>query len=171
MQWASTYFVEVKGISTERAATFAAQFYIGITSGRFASGFITDKLGDQKMIRLGTGILICGILVLFLPIASYQAAFAAFLVIGFGCAPIYPCIIHSTPGNFGAENSGAIIGIQMASAYVGSTFIPPLFGLLGRRLGFEIMPVYLLAFAILMIVMIELTFRTTRKVRKTEEKQ
>ena len=96
MQWASTYFVEVKGISTERAATFAALFYIGITSGRFASGFITDKLGDQKMIRLGTGILICGILVLFLPIASYQAAFAAFLVIGFGCAPIYPCIIHST---------------------------------------------------------------------------
>ena len=103
MQWASTYFVEVKGISTERAATFAALFYIGITSGRFASGFITDKLGDQKMIRLGTGILICGILVLFLPIASYQAAFAAFLVIGFGCAPIYPCIIHSTPSNFGAE--------------------------------------------------------------------
>ncbi len=99
MQWASTYFVEVKGISTERAATFAALFYIGITSGRFASGFITDKLGDQKMIRL-TGILICGILVLFLPIASYQAAFAAFLVIGFGCAPIYPCIIHSTPSNF-----------------------------------------------------------------------
>lgn len=105
MQWASTYFVEVKGISTERAATFAALFYIGITSGRFASGFITDKLGDQKMIRLGTGILICGILVLFLPIASYQAAFAAFLVIGFGCAPIYPCIVHSTPSNFGAENS------------------------------------------------------------------
>ena len=100
MQWASTYFVEVKGISTERAATFAALFYIGITSGRFASGFITDKLGDQKMIRLGTGILICGILVLFLPIASYQAAFAAFLVIGFGCAPIYPCIIHSTPVQF-----------------------------------------------------------------------
>ena len=75
------------------------------------------------MIRLGTGILICGILVLFLPIASYQAAFAAFLVIGFGCAPIYPCIIHSTPSNFGAENSGAIIGIQMASAYIGTTFI------------------------------------------------
>ena len=163
MQWASTYFVEVKGISTERAATFAALFYIGITSGRFASGFITDKLGDQKMIRLGTGILICGILVLFLPIASYQAAFAAFLVIGFGCAPIYPCIIHSTPSNFGAENSGAIIGIQMASAYIGTTFIPPIFGILGNSIGFFILPLYLLVFVALMITMVEVTFRITKK--------
>lgn len=162
MQWASTYFVEVKGISTERAATFAALFYIGITSGRFASGFITDKLGDQKMIRLGTGILICGILVLFLPIASYQAAFAAFLVIGFGCAPIYPCIIHSTPSNFGAENSGAIIGIQMASAYIGTTFIPPIFGILGNSIGFFILPLYLLVFVALMITMVEVTFRITK---------
>ena len=167
MQWASTYFVEVKGISTERAATFAALFYIGITSGRFASGFITDKLGDQKMIRLGTGILICGILVLFLPIASYQAAFAAFLVIGFGCAPIYPCIIHSTPSNFGAENSGAIIGIQMASAYVGSTFMPPLFGLLGNKISFSILPVYIFIFFLLMIVMTELTFRCGKKRRQS----
>ena len=153
---------EVKGISTERAATFAALFYIGITSGRFASGFITDKLGDQKMIRLGTGILICGILVLFLPIASYQAAFAAFLVIGFGCAPIYPCIIHSTPSNFGAENSGAIIGIQMASAYIGTTFIPPIFGILGNSIGFFILPLYLLVFVALMITMVEVTFRITK---------
>lgn len=162
MQWASTYFVEVKGISAERAATFASLFYIGITAGRFVSGFITDKLGDQKMIRLGTGILICGICVLFLPIASYQAAFVAFLVIGFGCAPIYPCIIHSTPSNFGAENSGAIIGIQMASAYIGTTFVPPIFGVLGNSIGFFIMPVYLLVFVALMITMVEVTFRITK---------
>ena len=114
------------------------------------------------MIRLGTGILICGILVLFLPIASYQAAFAAFLVIGFGCAPIYPCIIHSTPSNFGAENSGAIIGIQMASAYIGTTFIPPIFGILGNSIGFFILPLYLLVFVALMITMVEVTFRITK---------
>ncbi len=127
MHWASTYFAEVKGIPAERAASFAALFYIGITAGRFLSGFITDRLGDRKMIILGTCVLSLGILMLFIPVSSYIAAFIAFLVIGFGCAPIYPCIIHSTPYNFGAENSGAIIGIQMASAYVGSTFIPPLF--------------------------------------------
>ena len=162
MQWASTYFVEVKGISADRAAGFAALFYIGITAGRFLSGFVTDKLGDRSMIRLGTGVLTCGIAALFIPTQSYTVAFAAFLVIGFGCAPIYPCIIHSTPANFGTENSGAIIGIQMASAYVGSTFIPPLFGLLGNAVSFAIMPLYLLVFVVLMISMTEKTFRITR---------
>ena len=162
MGWASTYFAKVKGISTEQAATFASLFYIGITVGRFLSGFITDKLGDRKMIIIGTCILTCGIACLFIPVNSYVLAIIAFVVIGFGCAPIYPCIIHSTPNNFGAENSGAIIGIQMASAYVGSTFIPPLFGLLGNHIGFKIMPVYLLFFVVLMITMTELTFRMTR---------
>ncbi len=163
MQWASTYFVEVKGISADRAATFASLFYIGITAGRFISGFVTDKLGDRKMIIIGTAVLICGIAVLFLPIQSYIVAVVAFVVIGLGCAPIYPCIIHSTPNNFGADNSGAIIGIQMASAYVGTTFVPPLFGLIGNALGFEIMPLFLLFFAVLMVTMTEITFHITKK--------
>ena len=163
MQWASTYFVEVKGISAERAATFASLFYIGITVGRFISGFITDKLGDRRMIIIGTSILICGVCCLFVPVSSYILAAAAFVVIGLGCAPIYPCIIHSTPNNFGAENSGAIIGIQMASAYVGSTFIPPGVGLLGNSISFKIMPRYLIFFFVLMITMIELTFRIAGK--------
>ena len=170
MGWASTYFAEVKGISTEQAAQFASLFYIGITASRFVSGFITDKLGDRKMIIFGTCILTCGIVMLFIP-APTLVAVIGFVAIGFGCGPIYPCIIHSTPYNFGAENSGAIIGIQMASAYVGSTFIPPLFGLLGRRLGFEIMPAYLLVFVILMITMTELTFRIAKNPKKAEEKQ
>ena len=163
MQWASTYFVEVKGISAEQAAVFASLFYIGITVGRFISGFMTDKLGDRKMIIIGTCILTSGIVCLLLPVNSYILATVAFVVIGLGCAPIYPCIIHSTPHNFGAENSGAIIGIQMASAYVGSTFIPPLFGLIGGAMGFRILPVYLLVFVVLMITMVELTFRITGK--------
>lgn len=163
MQWASTYFVEVKGVSADKAAIFASLFYIGITVGRFVNGFITDKIGDRKMIIIGACILTCGIALLILPIESYIVSLVGFIVIGLGCAPIYPCIIHSTPDNFGAENSGAIIGIQMASAYVGSTFIPPLFGLLGNVTGFMILPLYLLIFVALMITMTELTFRITRK--------
>ena len=162
MQWASTYFVEVKGISIERAASFASLFYIGITAGRFISGFITDKLGDRKMILLGYSVLIVGILTLAIPSSSYKLAFASFIIIGLGCAPIYPCIIHSTPYNFGAKNSGAIIGIQMASAYLGATFMPPIFGVLGNASTFAIMPLYLLVFVLLMLVMIELTFRVTK---------
>lgn len=163
MYWASTYFVEIRGITAEQAARFASLFYIGITAGRFLGGFIMDKLGDRKMIILGTCILSVGIISLLIPVNSPIFSLVGFVVIGFGCAPIYPCIIHSTPSNFGAENSGAIIGIQMASAYVGSTFIPPLFGLLGNLISFKILPIYLSIFIILMIVMIELTFRTTAK--------
>lgn len=163
MYWASTYFVEIKGITAEQAARFASLFYIGITAGRFLGGFIMDKLGDRKMIILGACILSVGIISLLIPVNSPIFSLVGFVVIGFGCAPIYPCIIHSTPSNFGAENSGAIIGIQMASAYVGSTFIPPLFGLLGNLISFKILPIYLSIFIILMIVMIELTFRTTAK--------
>jgi len=110
------------------------------------------------------GILQLGIaLLLLIPMTNPMVTFAGFIIIGFGCAPIYPCIIHSTPDNFGAENSGAIIGIQMASAYVGSTFMPPLYGLLGSRISFRILPVYLAAFVLLMIAMSESTFKTAEK--------
>lgn len=161
--------LRIKGLPAERAASLASLFYIGITAGRFVSGFLTDRLGDRNMIRIGSGVLACGIAALLIPTDSYAAAFAAFLIIGFGCAPIYPCIIHSTPDNFGAENSGAIIGIQMASAYVGSTFIPPLFGLLGSAAGFTIMPLYLLAFFALMLVMVETAFRSAERRREKAE--
>lgn len=161
MYWASTYFVEVKGIAAEQAARFAALFYIGITAGRFLGGFLMNKLGDRKMIILGTCILSAGIIALLIPTENPAVSLAGFIIMGLGCAPIYPCIIHSTPYNFGAENSGAIIGIQMASAYVGSTFIPPLFGLLGNLMSFKILPVYLSAFILIMIIMTERTFRIT----------
>ncbi|MBQ5892906.1 MAG: MFS transporter [Clostridia bacterium] len=163
MYWASTYFVQVKSLPVEVAANLASLFYIGITLGRFLCGFITDRLGDRRMILIGTGVLTLGILTLLLPIDSSTLTSAAFVVIGFGCAPIYPCIIHSTPSNFGAENSGAIIGIQMASAYLGSTFIPPLFGLLGNLIGFSILPIFLLVFVALMVTMTELTFAATKQ--------
>lgn len=168
MNWSSTYFVEVKHITEAQAAQFASLFYIGMTVGRFISGFIAGKLGDRKMILLGTCIAAVGIVVLFLPFDIPALALAAFIVVGLGCAPIYPSIIHSTPFNFGAQHSGAIIGIQMASAYVGSTFLPPLFGLLGRHIGFEIMPIWLAVLMALMIVMTETTFRITARERAKE---
>lgn len=166
MYWASTYFAEVKNMSVEQAAKLASLFYIGITVGRFLCGFITDKLGDRNMIRMGTGVLLCGILLLMIPTDIVQLSQIGFLTIGFGCAPIYPCIIHATPSNFGEENSGAIIGIQMASAYVGTTFIPPLFGFIGNCIGYQIMPVYLIVFFLLMIIMVEYTFRIAKNAGK-----
>lgn len=168
MQWASTYFVEVKHISEAQAAQFASLFYIGITAGRFLSGFVSAKIGDRRMIIIGASVLTLGIILLVIPVTAAELSLAGFVIIGLGCAPIYPSIIHSTPANFGAENSGAIIGIQMACAYVGSTFMPPLFGLIGSATDFAILPLYLIVFVVLMLVMTELTFRTARK-RALEE--
>ncbi len=163
MGWASTYFAEVKGIGEQNAAFFASLFYIGITIGRFLSGFIADRLGERRIIEVGTIVLLSGIILLSLPIASHIAAVTAFIVIGLGAAPIYPAIIHSTPTNFGAKNSPAIVGIEMASAYIGTTFMPPLFGLLGNAVGFNIMPFFLLGFVALMIIMVELAFNAAKK--------
>ena len=161
MGWASTYMTEVKGVDAVQAARFASLFYIGLTVGRFLGGFIMNKLGDRRMILLGASVLTCGILILLIPSESLLVPLAGFIITGLGCAPIYPCIIHSTPSNFGAKNSGSIIGIQMASAYIGSTFMPPLFGLLGNRISFAILPLYLALFVILMVSMTETTFRIT----------
>lgn len=165
MYWASSYLVQAKGLAADRAAAFASLFYIGLTVGRFLGGFIMDRFGDRKMILLGFCIFLFGPVCLLIPFENEILSLVGFLIMGFGCAPIYPCIIHSTPDTFGAENSGAIIGIQMASAYVGTTFIPPLFGVLGKWIGFEILPFYLILFAVLMIVMVEKTFRVTRDKR------
>lgn len=153
--WATTYLVQYRGISEETAAAFGSMFYLGITFGRLLCGFILDKLGDRRLIRFGTALIFISIILLGLPIDSYILTLAGLVGVGLGCAPIYPSIIHSTPFNFGKENSQAIIGIQMASAYIGTTFIPPLFGILVRYLNVGIYPLFLLFFAFLMFIMFE----------------
>ena len=163
MLWASTYLLETRGITKELAAAFASLFFIGITSGRFMSGFISEKLGDRKMIQLGTTIIIFGIICILIPVDTNLLALVGLVVIGLGCAPIYPCIIHSTPTNFGSKNSQAIIGIQMASAYIGSTFMPPLFGLISNHISIKLFPIFILLFFLFMIIMIEKTYIMVNK--------
>ncbi len=163
MGWSCTYLVEAKGMEEEFAAAYASLFFIGMTAGRFFGGFLMDKLGDKKMINLGSVVILLGIALMIIPIENEVLALVGLVIIGLGCAPIYPCIIHSTPYNFGEENSGSIIGIQMASAYLGTTVIPPIFGFLGKGIGFDIFPIYILIFVILMSLMIEITFQATQK--------
>lgn len=159
--WASSYLVLHKGVAPETAATFASLFYIGITIGRAISGFITMKLNDTQMIRLGQGIILLGVLALFLPLGS-TISLIGFILIGLGCAPIYPCIIHSTPDHFGADHSQAIIGVQMASAYVGTCLMPPVFGLIANNITVALLPAYLILFLVLLSVMHEILIQKTR---------
>ena len=160
--WASSYLVLHKGVAPETAATFASLFYIGITIGRAISGFITMKLNDTQMIRLGQGIILLGVLALFLPLGS-TISLIGFILIGLGCAPIYPCIIHSTPDHFGADRSQAIIGVQMASAYVGTCLMPPVFGLIANNITVALLPAYLILFLILLSVMHEILIQKTKE--------
>lgn len=163
--WASSYLAGERGFSAQRAAASAAVLYVGITVGRFVSGFIADKVGDRGMIRLGTGVIAAALAVLALPGGGELGALLGLGLLGLGNAPVYPAIIHATPANFGAENSQGIIGMQMASAYVGSTLMPPLFGLIANRAGLGWMPLFLALLILLMITMLEATFRTVAKNR------
>ena len=158
--WASSYLTLYKGIPAETAARFAGMFFIGITVGRALSGFLTMKLNDVQMIRLGQGLIGAGVLIMLLPLGA-GASLAGLIIIGLGCAPIYPCIIHSTPDRFGADRSQAIIGVQMANAYVGTCLMPPLFGLIANHISVSLFPVYMLGILVLMTVMHELLTRKT----------
>lgn len=158
--WASSYLTLHKGVSSETAAIFASLFYIGITVGRAISGFITMKLNDIQMIRLGQGIIVAGIVAMILP-GSNVFALAGLILIGLGCAPIYPCVIHSTPAHFGADKSQAIIGVQMAFAYIGTMLMPPLFGVLASRISVALLPCYLFAILVVMVIMHELLTKKT----------
>ena len=153
--WASSYLVEHHNISEETSAKYASLFFFGITLGRFICGFISEMVGDKKLIRYGILICILGVTCLGLPINNNILPLIGLIIIGFGCAPIYPSIIHATPTNFGKGNSQAIIGLQMACAYTGSTFMPPLFGLIIGKLNISLYPFFLLCFAILMLLMSE----------------
>ena len=150
--WASSYLVLQHGFNLEVAASYGSLFFIGITVGRAISGFITMKLNDRQMIYLGQGIILIGIILMCLPL-GHQVSLIGLVTIGLGCAPIYPCIIHSTPSNFGKDKSQAIIGVQMASAYVGNLLMPPLFGIIANHISVIVFPIYLLLILIVMIVM------------------
>ena len=156
MLWASSYLNLAEGIDAKTAATFASLFCMGITIGRGINGFVAMKLKDEQMIHMGIVIIFIGIISMFL---SYSLL--GFILIGLGCAPIYPCIIHSTPNHFGTNNSQAIIGIQMASAYIGTCLMPPLFGLIARHISIKLLPIFLLLSLLLMTVTNELLNKKT----------
>ena len=159
--WGSTYLADHRGMSGEIAAGFGSLFLIGITVGRFCNGFLTYKLSDKALIRLGQGIMLAGIAAMLLPLGE-TGALAGLLLVGLGCAPIYPCVIHSTPAHFGEENSQAIIGVQMAAAYVGVCVMPPVFGLLARYISISLLPWYMGLITGLMIFMCERLNRVSK---------
>ena len=160
--WAGSWLVLHRGVSAETAARFTSLFYLGETAGRFLNGFAANRFGDRKMIRAGILVMMGGAVLLLLPLKSDVPALAGLVVLGFGAAPIYPSIIHSTPENFGRDNAQSLVGIQMASAYMGVTLMPPLFGLIAQHIHIGLYPPYLAAFTAVMLVMTARLNRTAR---------
>lgn len=153
--WASSYLSEYKGVDVDTAAKFASLFYIGITVGRLLCGFIADRLGDKNLIRYGSLIILIGIVLLGIPTSMNEFSLAGLIIIGFGCAPIYPSIIHLTPFRFGQEYSQSIIGVEMASAYIGITLIPTLFGGVADILSIGVLSEFLFIFWMIMFTLSE----------------
>ena len=167
--WISSYLALNRGLAVETAAGLASLFFVGITAGRFISGFLTSKLNDTQMIRLGQGVALLGILIIFLRLGTLPVRLGL-LLLGLGCAPIYPSIIHSTPALFGADRSQAMIGVQMAFAYIGNCLIPPLFGLIANHIGIGLFPGYLLVFLGAMVLLHERMLVKVREYGKSSKK-
>ena len=161
--WAASYAVLQGGVSADIAARYASLVYLGITAGRALGGFISMYLNDTQMVRLGEIVILAGTILLFLPFGNAYTL-AGFALIGLGCAPVFPSLIHATPHHFGADKSQAVIGVQMASAYIGTCTLPPLFGFLADRFGISLLPVYVLLFCLLMIASHERLVRLTKSV-------
>lgn len=159
--WASSYLVHQNGISEELAASFASLFYLGMTIGRAGNGFLTIKFNDTKLIQMGQGVILIGLLILVFSFSNTMSLLGL-ITIGIGCAPIYPCIIHSTPSRFGEDKSQAMIGVQMASAYLGTLIMPPLFGVLAQNINVSIYPFYMIFILTIMVGMHEKLNKITK---------
>lgn len=158
--WGSSYMVAVRGISAETAAKWISLFYLGITAGRFFSGFLTLRFSDDTMVRLGEVTAIVGILLILLPLHNLFLCLGLILT-GLGCAPIYPSLLHATPQRFGKSLSQSLMGTQMAISYLGSTTMPPVSGFLSEKISMGLYPVLLLVFALSMTILTEKGRRCT----------
>ena len=162
--WTSSYFAGTKeGLSQELIASFGSLIFGGLMLGRLIAGFISNRIGDRKLIRVGLVVEALGILLVLIPGTQYYTTVIGFLMIGTGMGPIYPSIQHMAPANFGKKYSAPVIGLQMAFAYIGSTFMPTVFGFIQQNIGIGIMPVYLMVFAVLNFIFLELSYRAIAK--------
>ena len=160
--WAASYAVLHNGVSADTAARYASFVYLGITTGRALCGFISMYLNDTQMVRLGEIVILAGVILLFMPFGN-AFTLLGFALTGLGCAPVFPSLIHATPHHFGVNKSQALIGVQMASAYIGNCMLPPLFGFIANRFGISFLPAYLLLFCTLMITSYERLIRLTKR--------
>lgn len=164
--WGSSFLVNIKNFDPAIAARWVSFYYGGITIGRFITGFITFKMSNKALIRTGQMTALIGTILLFLPLPQIFLM-SSFVIIGLGLAPIFPCMIHETPANFGKQHSQVLIGYQMAAAYTGTTFVPPLIGLFAGQLTIAIFP----PIAILLVAVMLFSSEKLNQINSVKSKQ
>ncbi|MFZ5989543.1 MAG: MFS transporter [Bacillota bacterium] len=149
--WGSSFLVGIKGLPTAVAAQWVSMYYAGITVGRLITGFITLKVSNRILIRMGQATALAGAVLVLMPLTTIFSLIG-FIMVGLGCAPIFPCMLHETPARFGKENSQTIMGYQMALAYTGSTFLPPILGIMAAQTTIGLFPFFVLACITIMLI-------------------
>lgn len=169
--WASTYFNDVYRLDAETSAFLASLFYIGITASRAVCGFFSEKAGDKRMIRGGCVVILIAavLIVVSVPVGSFIPAAVGFVTVGIGCGPVFPSLLHAAPDNFGKRYSGAVIGVQMAFSYFGTTFTPLLFGKLAEVTTVKLLPFGVAVLAVLVLVLTELLNRAVKKAQERKK--
>jgi len=156
--WGSTYLVMIKKVTEEQAAGWLSLLFLGLTLGRLITGFLTFKLSNTQLIRIGGALVFVGILILFL--SSRDAAYMiGFFIFGFGCGPIWPCLIHETPKRFGEAYSQLVVGLQLVASNAGNALAPLVFGAMAAYTGYATLPLYLVVLLIVTMIAIEIQNR------------
>ena len=147
--WGSSFLMSIKGLSAATAAQWVSLYYGGITAGRLITGFVTMRVSNPVLIRIGQLMTLAGALLIVLPLPAFFSLIG-FILVGLGCAPIFPCMLHETPVRFGKEHSQTIMGLQMALAYTGSSLLPPLLGWIASATTIGILPFFVIAYIVIM---------------------
>ena len=156
--WGSSFLITEKGIDAAAAAQWVSLYWGGLTAGRLVSGFLAIRFNNQQMIRIGELTVLLGVVCLLLPLPQF-VCLIGFILVGAGCAPIYPCMLHETPVRFGKEDAQSMMGFQMAVCYTGSTLLLPFFGLVATKVNVGLLPVFLLVYIVIMLVSSEASNR------------
>ena len=163
--WGSTYLVTEKGFEAKHGALALTVYYIGMSTGRFISGLLSDKISTWKRIGIGTIILAPAIAIMLLPLHGAVTVVGLFLV-GLGNGSIYPNMIHLTPHNFGKDVSQSIMGSQIAFAYIGVMLAPPAVSLISGLFGIKIYPVLLAVLYVIMVAALRCFVNRLKKQNK-----
>ena len=134
--WAASVLIESRHFAPASAGIAITLYYGSIMTGRVLIGFVSERLGNRRLIRYGLSVALVGIVLLLIP-GWPPLALAGVTLLGFGCSPVYPGLMHETPRRFDPATARKVIGWQVAAANIGGAVLPTAFGVQAAAIGLE----------------------------------